>query len=176
MDCTDFIDRYSDYDDSLLPPREEAVFRAHLDLCEACARYDRVLRKGRMLARQMDPEPTADFIPRLRLRLLTAPEPRLMAASPVAAGGFLTLALAAVLGLWLVDAGPGSRATAELQIGSRATSLPASAYLGPVDWTTGRVDRGRASSYSPLEIGPPAYRASRSVSTGLSSTISHTLD
>lgn len=176
MDCTEFLDRYSEYDDSLLPAREEAVFRAHLDACEGCARYDRVLRKGRMLARQMAPEPTPDFMPRLRLRLLTAPEPRLTATGPVAAGGFLTLALAAVLGVWLVDSGSTSRGDAELQIASRATSLPASARLGVVGWTTGRVDPAHVSSYSPLEIGPPAYRASRSVSTGLSSTTSHTLD
>ena len=176
MDCSEFLDRYSEYDDSLLPPREEAVFRAHLETCEACARYDRVLRKGRMLARQMAPHPAPDFMPRLRLRLLAAAEPRLMPAGPVAAGGFLTLALAAVLGAWLVDPGSGDGDGARLQVASRATSLPPSAYVDPVDWTTGRVDRGRVSSYSPLEIGPPAYRASRSVSTGLSSATSHTLD
>ena len=176
MDCTDFLDRYSDYDDSLLTPREEAIFRAHLEICEACARYDRVLRKGRMLARQMAPEPTADFMPRLRLRLLASPEPRLSGPGPVAAGGFLTLALAAVLGLWVVDSGSTDRDSAALQIASRHTSLPAMASLRPVDWTTGRVDRAEVSSYSPLEIGPPAYRASRSATTGLSSTTSHTLD
>ena len=71
MRCNEFLDRYSDYDDSLLPAAEVARFRAHLEVCEACARYDRVLRKGRMLARQTPPpEPGEDFLPRLQQRIL----------------------------------------------------------------------------------------------------------
>lgn len=70
MDCTDFLERYSDYDDSLLSQRELSEFRAHLRACPACARYDHVLRKGRMLARQIPaPEPDREFGARLRHRL-----------------------------------------------------------------------------------------------------------
>lgn len=70
MDCTEFLHRYSDYDDSLLPPGELSEVRAHLAACAACARYDRVLRKGRMLARQLPaPEPSPDFEGRLGQRL-----------------------------------------------------------------------------------------------------------
>lgn len=70
MDCSEFLTRYSDYDDSLVPPTEADRFRAHMDRCPVCARYDRVLRKGRMLARQVPRvEPSPDFVPRLRARL-----------------------------------------------------------------------------------------------------------
>jgi hypothetical protein len=70
MDCNEFLDRYSDYDDSLVSAGEIEGFRAHMAGCDACARYDRVLRKGRMLARQVPaPQPSGAFVPRLHMRL-----------------------------------------------------------------------------------------------------------
>lgn len=173
MTCSEFLHRYSDYDDSLLTPGEEARFRAHLRECRECARYDRVLRKGRMLARQVAAEPSRDFMPRLHRRILTAPSPAPV-PGPLAAGGFLTLALVAVMGAWLMDAGPAPVVGAERPL--RTMSLPPTAQVGPADWTMGGVARAAPSSYSPLEIGPPAYRAPRSVSTGLTSATSRTLD
>ena len=65
MDCHEFLARYSDYDDSRIPPSEAARFHAHLAECPSCARYDRVLRKGRMVARQLRVEPSTDFVRRL---------------------------------------------------------------------------------------------------------------
>ena len=181
MTCSDFLDRYSDFDDSLLTPTEEAVFRAHLEACLACARYDRVLRKGRMLARQLATEPAPDFVPRLRRRILSESTPPLEPLRPVAAGGFLTLMLAAVAGFWLVDG--GSPIEGLLDAGDapapspdRFTSLPVTAWAAPDDWTTGGVDRRAPSSYSPLVIGPPAYRAHRSATTSLTSATRQTLD
>ena len=70
MDCTEFLNRYSEYDDSLVPPAEADRFRSHMASCDSCTRYDRVLRKGRMLARQAPGvEPSDDFVPRLHARL-----------------------------------------------------------------------------------------------------------
>lgn len=170
MDCTRFIAGYSDYDDSLLAPAEEVAFRAHLEACAACGRYDRVLRKGRMVARQLGPEVSRDFLPRLEHRILTASWPSPGPVSPAVAGGFLTLMVAAVAGLWL-SGGAGPVAGPE-----RPLVLPAEARIGPADWTAGRVARQVASSYSPLVIGPPAYRADRSVSTAMTSTTRSVLD
>ncbi|MFW6206115.1 MAG: zf-HC2 domain-containing protein, partial [Gemmatimonadota bacterium] len=77
MNCREFLRRYSEYDDSLIPAFEADRFRAHMAECPSCARYDRVLRKGRMLARQLPRlEPDPDFLPRLRLRLLQQPRRR----------------------------------------------------------------------------------------------------
>ena len=171
MTCEDFLRRYSEYDDSLLPSVELDRFRAHMAACPACERYDRVLRKGRMLARQVAARPSPDFLPRLHSRLLAEPSPRPLPVGPVAAGGFLTLALAAVAGMWL----PGG--SGAVKDGIRVTSLPSAALVGPADWTAGRVAGGGASSYSPLVIGPPAYAAEGgSLSTGLTSTTRRTLD
>lgn len=184
MDCTEFLHRYSDYDDSLLTRTEEARFRAHLAACAACARYDRVLRKGRMLARQVAaPAPAPDFIPRLEDRLIMDPAPRPVSPGPLAAGGFLTLALAAVAGVWLMDASrpllPTARAAAvhihDADPSDRPLRLPVLAAVGPGEGTAARVDRWVAPSYSPLVTGPPAYRAGRATIPVTSATRS-TLD
>lgn len=186
MDCTEFLSRYSEYDDSLLPRGELSRFRAHMQECASCDRYDRVLRKGRMLARQVAAEPAPDFVPRLRERLLADRGPRTAPMSPVLAGGVMTLLLAAVAGLWIfetpeparsggiaVEAAPHEPVPAWA---SRPLSLPVTAYAGPADWTRGGVDRRRPASYSPLVIGPPAYRGDRSITEGVTSATSHTLD
>jgi hypothetical protein len=134
-----------------------------------------------MVARQTAPEPSGDFLPRLQHRILAADEAILTPVSPAVAGGFLTLMLAAVAGLWLSDAHVGAAAAGSTLAGrgdpaERPLYLPALAAVGPTDWTVARVDRRDASSYSPLEIGPPAYRAPRSMSTGWASTTRSTLD
>ncbi len=104
MTCCEFVRRYSDYDDSLLSAEENAAFRAHIAVCASCARYDRVLRKGRMLARQLPPpEPSRDFFPSLHGRLADARRRRTQAR--VGVTGMLaaaTVVLAAVGGLGLM--------------------------------------------------------------------------
>lgn len=185
MDCSEFLHRYSDYDDSLLTPGEEARFRAHVEACDSCARYDRVLRKGRMLARQVPPpEPSWEFLPRLQRRLILNPAPLPISPGPMVAGGFLTLVLAAVMGVWLFDA-PRSPVSSPMAAAvhihdedpsDRPLTLPTLAYAGPSDWTEARVDRRVASSYSPLVTGPPAYRGERSAAPNTSSSTLYTLD
>ncbi|HUG41861.1 MAG TPA: zf-HC2 domain-containing protein [Longimicrobiales bacterium] len=187
MDCSNFLDRYSEYDDSLLLPVEEARFRAHLHACEACARYDRVLRKGRMLARQVAADPSSDFLPRLQHRIVEDRTQPFASVAPATGGGFMTLMLVAVAGLWLSHARtsplsgalavpPSAPAAPAAEAVLRPLSLPPATRVASADWTTGRVDRGRAATYSPLVIGPPAYRGDRPVTTGPTSTTRNTLD
>lgn len=108
MDCSHFLDRYSEYDDSLLTVEELSRFRAHLDTCDDCARYDHILRKGRMVARQL---PAAEPDERRRLQLHS----RIAAArwrrrgvvlSPLATGAMaaLTILLVATSTLSLLEA------------------------------------------------------------------------
>lgn len=183
MDCIEFLDGYSDYDDSLVTRAEAESFRRHMEECAACARYDRVLRKGRMLARQVEaPAPEGDFVPRLEERLWMEAGPR-SSVAPAVAGGFLTLALAAVLGVWVFQIdGPGAPVAADdVHVHDdtpfdRALVLPATAYAEPSDWSAPRVDRRVAPSYSPLVTGPPAYRADRRASPSTSPPPRHTLD
>ena len=98
MDCSEFLRRYSEYDDSLIGGRELDRFQSHLAACTSCARYDRVLRKGRMLARQLPrPVPADDFGLRLhwRLRQLRRRGPA-RGLARIRSGSELAAALAAV--------------------------------------------------------------------------------
>jgi anti-sigma factor RsiW len=187
MNCSEFLRRYSDYDDSLVPPAEADRFRAHMSECGACARYDRVLRKGRMLARQLPQlEPASGFVTSLRHRLWREshrrPRPALAGPARLApALAALTVALAAstALGL-LADAAPGASSEAPTPFRRVASAPPvaparppaartaeglptaaAAASTAPRAWTAERVDRPVASSYSPLITGMPAYRGAR---------------
>lgn len=190
MECREFLLRYSDYDDSLIPAHEADRFRAHMAECASCARYDRVLRKGRMLARQVEgPRPSPDFIPRLHLRLLELRSRRrgpLSAglATGLAAATILVVAASAVRVMAPAPAGGAADATVETGApmsapsaqavgpalrargGERVPTLPAAERRTPRSWTTRKVAPAVAASYSPLETGPPAYRAGRPSSYG----------
>jgi hypothetical protein len=201
MDCREFLDRYSDYDDSLISTPEVERFRAHMVSCARCARYDRVLRKGRMLARQLPaPVAGAEFVPRLQRRLwqvrserraVTLGAPALAAA--LAAVTLLLVATTAV-GLMARPEGWSAGEIVRLALAESASEVAAPAAergpvralpdlpgAGPRDpraWTARRVDRAAASSYSPLVIGPPAYRVAGERSIPLTTTTSgrRTLD
>jgi hypothetical protein len=70
LDCSCFLDGYSDYRDGLLNSEGSASFRSHMERCPACARYDRVVSRGvEILLRQGEIEPSAEFGPRLNARL-----------------------------------------------------------------------------------------------------------
>ncbi len=195
MDCRDFLDRYSDYDDSLLDEVELTRFRSHLSACSSCARYDRVLRKGRMLARQLPrPEPGTDFVPRLQGRLdQYRAERRRRQAAPVLGGGAVALAAVTVVAssMWalsLLDqpaptgimAAPAVDAAPAGEVRSRAM-LPVAEPAPVREWAAHRVDPRVPVSYSPLVMGPPVYRMPRAYVTpgaypaNITSTL-HTLD
>ena len=188
MDCSEFLQRYSEYDDSLIPPGEADRFRSHMEACPSCARYDRVLRKGRMLARQLPRlEPSPDFGPRLRRRLLRQPSRGAARGSRLAAGlaaaTVLMVAAAAVRLLGPVTApvavgpeapepgavafvgeadapfGPASGAVRSPVV--RLVALPALDGRAPREWAVREVAPVDAVTYSPLETGPPAYPGAR---------------
>ncbi|MDP9348293.1 MAG: zf-HC2 domain-containing protein, partial [Gemmatimonadota bacterium] len=70
MDCEQFLDGYSDFRDGLLPFEDAVEFEIHLDACESCGRYDRVLRRGADLCRDLpEVEASEDFRARLQDRL-----------------------------------------------------------------------------------------------------------
>jgi hypothetical protein len=186
MDCNDFLDQYSDYDDSLLGASELATFQAHLAGCASCARYDRVLRKGRMLARQLPPvQPRQDFGPRLQQRLWETRSPRrATAAAPLggmaAALAAVTVVLSTAGVLALMDhAGPATATDTLLGTSSEtrlvARGLPVIAADPPREWSAQRVDHHVSGAYSPLVIGPPVYLAG-SFPAAAAISARHTLD
>jgi hypothetical protein len=195
MDCIEFLARYSDYDDSLLTRAELERFHAHLSGCASCSRYDRVLRKGRMLARQRSPLQGGDeFMPRLHRRLWQERTQRRRPAPPAMGGVATALAGVTVVltALWVVTfldqdgavdaAFPLAGAMVE------EAALAASSYsvgwgtLPVVDpppareWAAQRVDPRAPVAYSPLVTGPPTYRVPATFQSSAIISTRHTID
>lgn len=57
LSCRDFLDAYTEYRDGFLDPGQTARMAAHLDACTSCDRYDRVLREGVQILRELEVEP-----------------------------------------------------------------------------------------------------------------------
>lgn len=87
--------------DGEMPSVDAELWRTHLANCTACARYDRVLRKGIGVLRSDSIEPDAEFMLHIRYRL--AYEEQRVAMGPVTAGAATSVTVAAVLALaaWL---------------------------------------------------------------------------
>ncbi len=186
MECREFLLRYSEYDDSLIPAHEADRFRSHMAECSACARYDRVLRKGRMVARQLPPpEAGADFIPRLRLRLLEARARRQVPGTRLATGlAAATVLMVTVAAVRFMDGAPptpgqevpSAAGAAVVRHAARTPGWtardgwrrgrivllpPVTRPNAPRAWGDREVAPSPTESYSPLETGPPVYRGVR---------------
>lgn len=73
IDCQTFLDRYSAYVDHDVSWAEREEMEAHADECESCAHYDRVLRRGTDVLRDLpELEVSDDFGERLQWRLYQA--------------------------------------------------------------------------------------------------------
>ena len=70
MSCRDFLARHSEYVDGVIEAAAAERMAAHVRVCASCARYDRVVRRGGALLREL-PGITlsSDFEARLRHRL-----------------------------------------------------------------------------------------------------------
>jgi hypothetical protein len=99
IDCNTFLSRYSDYLDHDMSVAERDAMEAHADVCDECAHYDRVVRRGTDVLRDLpEIEVSDDFADRLRWRLYAAEEEerrQRRLATPAQAAG--TLAIAALL-------------------------------------------------------------------------------
>jgi hypothetical protein len=94
--------RHSEFLDGEMPSVDAELWRTHLASCAACARYDRVLRKGLgVLHRDQQADADSEFMLHLRYRL--AYEEERIAMGPVTAGAATSVTVAAVLALaaWL---------------------------------------------------------------------------
>lgn len=67
MDCEEFFEDYSDYFDWRLEEHALADYRQHLSNCPTCREYDRVMRSGLHLIRDLEPPPSrADIVSRVQ--------------------------------------------------------------------------------------------------------------
>jgi hypothetical protein len=71
--CGEFLARHAEWLDGLVAGREAEAYARHAAECDACGRYDRVVREGLLLVRELEPvEPSSDFHARLQHRLFHA--------------------------------------------------------------------------------------------------------
>lgn len=70
LDCSQFLEGYSDFRDGLLGDSVREAFQAHMAACQSCSRYDRVVCRGAELFRNLPQlECSDDFLPRLQHRI-----------------------------------------------------------------------------------------------------------
>lgn len=55
MECEEFLSSYSDFLDQTFERHDLPDYCAHLLSCRSCAEYDRVMRRGLHIVRQLDP-------------------------------------------------------------------------------------------------------------------------
>jgi anti-sigma factor RsiW len=169
--CGWFRERHGDYLDGLLPASERAQMQGHLEECVACARYDRVLRRGLQLARQV-PElrPADDFELRLQHRIFHEQDGNALGqqrplASVAALAGVIALIAWSPFIVLHRRAGEGPS-----DAGARMVALPATDPLGTVavSWYPGDVPALPTQRrtvrptvfpgpYSPLIVNPPVH-------------------
>lgn len=71
MDCESFLQSFSDFLDGELEEHCLTEYREHLEGCAHCCQYDRAVRSGLRLVRDLDPPETApDFMVQLQRRLV----------------------------------------------------------------------------------------------------------
>ncbi len=77
MECAEFLERYSEFLDGELEASRVPAFQHHVISCPGCAEYDRVVRRGLRLVRELErPEATPDFVPQLQRAFLDSGERR----------------------------------------------------------------------------------------------------
>jgi hypothetical protein len=185
--CEQFRARHGDYLDGVLPAAELAQVRRHLGACVLCARYDRVVRRGLELARQL-PElrPAEDFELRLQHRIFHLQDVNVVGQRRPVAGVGIAATLAALLAViawspFLVldrsSAAPGREGAS--QAGTLTLAVPPADPLGSlvVSWYPGHVPALPAhpravrptvfpGPYSPLIVNPPVHGGpARTIST-----------
>lgn len=167
MTCQESLTLYSEYLDGALPEGVRERFEVHLALCESCARYHRVVRKGLRLVHEMpEVEPSSDFHERLQHRIFHLMDERL---EPRRRGRTGTVASIAALGmiafaLWQ----PGGEETPAFETTSAAEMLqieydPAmrggwlvaspGGYMNPAVQPS--ISLAFPGPYSPLIVEPP---------------------
>lgn len=121
MTCSEFLARHSELLDAMIDAGAADRLRSHAAACPSCARYDRVVRRGGELVRDLPQVHVSDdFGPRIRHRLIHARERSARARS----GSVPFLAAAASILFIAVGAGAAFTLTDPLEL-MHATSTPA---------------------------------------------------
>src|SRR5688500_16100953 len=95
LNCRDFMEYHAEYIDGIVPAGRARQFDAHATSCRSCGQYDRVIRRGLLLARNLpEIQPSGHFHENLQHRLmgLDAEGPQ-----PIKASNATVVVIAAVL-------------------------------------------------------------------------------
>ncbi|HSL69811.1 MAG TPA: zf-HC2 domain-containing protein, partial [Longimicrobiales bacterium] len=172
LSCREFLERHSEYLDGQLPALATREFDQHVRLCESCSRYDRVLRRGLLLARNLgEVQPSANFQEKLHARLMRLEDEPVQ--RPIVAGLGTAVVIAAVLALVaitpvlrMID----ERATAESAqrspVVNGATPIPL--VVEPLSFPPPQITKAvfvshsALSTYTPVVIQPPVMQSEAS--------------
>ena len=98
--CREFLARHSDYLDGLLPADQAASLQLHMHACRVCARYDRIVRQGAELVRELpDVAPSPDFEQRLQHRIYHIDDGAVLGDVRPTTGAVASLAVAGIIAL-----------------------------------------------------------------------------
>jgi hypothetical protein len=161
LSCREFLEGHSDYLDDLLVPERARWFDRHAAGCRSCQRYDRIVRQGLLLARNLpEVQPSAHFHEKLQARLMgleSEPPQR-----PVVANSSTVAVLAAALAvvaltplLKLVDTTEPAVAAPIFQ-----TIVPStqSRSLVPRAAAAVVIAPGETSSFTPVVVQAPVWQ------------------
>ena len=149
------MESHAEYLDGVLPAREARRFDAHSASCRACGQYDRVLRRGLLLARNLPQvQPSAHFHEELQQRLMgldAEPAHALTANNATIAVIAAVLALVAVTPLLM----PQPRV-------EPSAAAPSIAPYAPGDFSQPNINvlvqSAGNDNFTPVVVQPPALQ------------------
>ncbi len=98
MECEEFLQSFSDYLDAEFEKHSHQEYSQHIESCAECGEYDRVMRRGLRLVRELDaPEPVPGFMPRLQRNVLLHRDRSEMIAEYAKAAGIAGLTITGVM-------------------------------------------------------------------------------
>lgn len=181
--CDEYLARHSEYLDGLLSPLAAARLSAHAAACGSCARYDRIVRKGIDLVRDLpDVQPSEDFEQRLQHRIFHMEDAQSLQSRPAGLAAALGVAAAIALLAWSPMIMTGARDDVAATAVEESTTVASIGVQGAVPlfsqsaWypiTMPAAPSHQPSAllaafpgpYSPLVVTPPAHRSVHRVST-----------
>lgn len=151
MNCSDVVNRFTDYLDRNAGASEAAAIERHLERCPSCVRYKAVLERGAGVLRSLPrPELRDDFAPRLQHRLFHVDDERTLVAHAASGAPALTVVGIAIL-LTAVAWSPSLLSDAPVvelapivvdRAPARSSVRPASATPPGTFSTTSELDQG----------------------------------
>lgn len=172
--CSEFLALYGEYVDGTLQGVVQQRLSAHVDACDSCARYDRIIRRGAGLARDfMTIEPSPEFEQRLQHRIFHEQDmSALQGGRPAAISTALAVAAMIALVAWspVLIAERGTSVPSEATVRAGIMTRGAASFTGSSTWysvpatTSNAMLAAFPGPHSPLVVTPPTHRRVRTVS------------